>query len=211
MAMAGWFGRAPEDIVGGAETRNQVLLKQQIGAHVAAGHDLAAKSGQRQVWLSERHLLLETKAAVSTRPGGTGLSFDETQVLARKSLVELSQAAAALRAAVDLSDAARRRARLRGALDRNNTELMRSPGAAWMEIIREDFRDAVNLRYEVARFDVNNQRDRHDFLRTGAQLIARCADAVAGAGAQRARGRGAARGHGCEQRAACAGRDRHQR
>ena len=38
--------------------RSQMLLKQQISAHISAGRDLAGKSGQRQHWLSERHQLL---------------------------------------------------------------------------------------------------------------------------------------------------------
>ena len=59
----------------------------------------------------------------------------------------------------------------RAALDRNNAELMRSPGVAWMEIIREDFKNAVDLRNEVNRFDASNERNRHEFLRNGAQLI----------------------------------------
>src|ERR1700733_13836553 len=41
------------------QARGQMLLKQQISAHMAAGRDLAGKSGQRQQWLSERHQLLE--------------------------------------------------------------------------------------------------------------------------------------------------------
>jgi diguanylate cyclase (GGDEF)-like protein len=150
----------------------QPLLKQQIGAHVSAGRALAGQSGQRQQWLRERHALLEAEGRRITNAGGTGLSIDNNNVLARKSLVELSQAAAALRSVEDLGDAAGRAEHdFAAALNRNNAELMHSPGAAWMEIVREDFTQSVSLRNQVNRFDASNARDRHDFLRSGAQLI----------------------------------------
>ena len=81
--------------------RGQMLLQQQISAHMTAGRDLAGKSGQRQQWLSERHQLLEAEGRRIAKAGGAGLSINNNQVVARKSLVELSQAAAALRAVVD--------------------------------------------------------------------------------------------------------------
>jgi diguanylate cyclase (GGDEF)-like protein len=163
-AMDAWF-LAPQ----GAP---QMQLKLQISAHMTAGRDLAGKSGQRQQWLSQRHQLLEAEGRRIAKAGGAGNSINNNEVVARKSLVELSQAAAALRAVVDLGDdGARAEHEFAAALDRNNAELMRSPGVAWMEIIREDFRDAVNLRNEVNRFDASNERNRHDFLRDGAQLI----------------------------------------
>ena len=155
-----------------SQGRNQMRLKQQISAHITAGRDLAGKSGQRQQWLTERHQLLEAEGRRIEKAGGAGISIANNQVQARKSLVELSQAAAALRAVVDLGEAAAHAERdFAAALDRNNAELMRSPGVAWMEIIREDFKDAVNLRNEVNRFDASNERNRHEFLRDGAQLI----------------------------------------
>jgi diguanylate cyclase (GGDEF)-like protein len=162
--MDAWFS-APQG-------RSQMRLKQQIGAHITAGRDLAGKSGQRQQWLNERHQLLEAEGRRIEKAGGGGFSIANDQVQARKSLVELSQAAAALRAVVDLGeDGAHAERDFAAALDRNNAELMRSPGVAWMEIIREDFKDAVNLRNEVNRFDASNERNRHEFLRDGAQLI----------------------------------------
>ena len=111
---------------------------------MAAGYALP-ESGQRQEWLSRRHQLFEAEGRRIAKAGGAGNSIDNTEVLARKSLVELSQAAAALRAVVDLGDGgAQAEHDFEAALDRNNAELMRSPGVAWMEIIREDFKDAVN-------------------------------------------------------------------
>ncbi|HEY6454151.1 MAG TPA: EAL domain-containing protein [Steroidobacteraceae bacterium] len=154
------------------QARGQLLLKQQINAHMAAGRDLAGKSGQRQQWLSERHRLLEAEGRRIAKAGGAGLAINNTQVWARKSLVELSQTAAALSSVVDLGeDGARAERDFAAALDRNNAELMRSPGVAWMEIMREDFKSAVALRNEVNRFDASNERNRHEFLRNGAQLI----------------------------------------
>jgi diguanylate cyclase (GGDEF)-like protein len=171
-AITVWYQRIPVNSTVDPQGPGQVRLKQQIGAHMAAGQALAAESGQRQQWLSRRHQLLEAEARRIAKAGGAGNLIDNSEVLARKSLVELSQAAATLRAVADLdADSARAEQDFKAALDRNNAELMRSPGAAWMEIIREDFQDAVSLRNEVKRFDANNERDRHDFLQSGAQLI----------------------------------------
>ncbi|HEY1900337.1 MAG TPA: EAL domain-containing protein [Steroidobacteraceae bacterium] len=171
-ASAAWFQRPATDLTATPDDRNQLLLQQQIGAHLAAGRALAGKSGQRQQWLRERHELLEADSRRIAHAGGSGLSFDKTQVLARKSLVELSQAAAALGATADLGeDAIRAEHNFAAALDRNSVELMRSPGPAWMEIVREDFNSSVSLRNQVNRFDASNARERRDFLGAGAQLF----------------------------------------
>ena len=164
-AVDAWFRSAPD-------ARGQILLKRRIEAHIGAGRALANRSGQRQQWLRQRHELLEAEGRRITKAGGTGLSIDNTQVVARKSLVELSQAAAALRAVEDLGDAATRAEHdFAAALDRNKVELLHSPGVAWMEIVREDFNQSVLLRNQVNRFDSSNARDRHDFLTGGSQLI----------------------------------------
>ena len=171
-SLEAWFTRMPSDSATTPDGRSQVLLKQRIGSHVSAGRALANRSGQRQQWLRERHELLEAEGRRITKAGGTGLAIDTTQVVARKSLVELSQAAAALRSVEDLDDAATRAEHdFAAALDRNNAELMHSPGVAWMEIVREDFTRSVSLRNQVNRFDSSNARERRDFLGAGSQLI----------------------------------------
>ena len=193
-AIEAWYDRSPIDSTIDPHAPGQQLLRQQLSAHMAAGHALAGKSGQRRQWLSQRHQLLEAEGRRIARAGGEGNRIDDTQVLARKSLVELAQAAAALRSVGDLGDdAALAEANFKSALDRNNAELSRSPGAAWMEIIREDLRNSISLRNEINRFDASNERDRHDFLRTGAQLISDAqslleapARSALGAAAQRA-------------------------
>ena len=193
-AIEAWYDRSPIDSTIDPHAPGQQLLRQQLSAHMAAGHALAGKSGQRRQWLIQRHQLLEAEGRRIARAGGEGNRIDDTQVLARKSLVELAQAAAALRSVGDLGDdAALAEANFKSALDRNNAELSRSPGAAWMEIIREDLRNSISLRNEINRFDASNERDRHDFLRTGAQLISDAqslleapARSALGAAAQRA-------------------------
>jgi diguanylate cyclase (GGDEF)-like protein len=171
-AIEAWFARPAENLTLAPDGRSQVMLKQQILTHIAAGRSLANASGQRQQWLRERHELLEANGRRITNAGGTGLAIDSTQVLARKSLVELSQSAAALRSVTDLDDGASEAEQAFAAtLDRNAAELMRSPGPAWMEILRDDFNRSVSLRREVNRFDASNERERRDFLATGASLI----------------------------------------
>jgi diguanylate cyclase (GGDEF)-like protein len=171
-SIAAWFERAAADFNTAPDSRTQILLKQQIGEHIAAGRALAAKSGQRQQWLNERHALLEANGRRINNAGGGGLSIDSTNVLARKDLVELAQGAAALRSVVDLNeDATRAEQAFSAALTRNSDELLRSPGRAWMEIVREDFNHSVALRHEINQFDANNARERRDFMVSGATLI----------------------------------------
>ncbi len=171
-AIDAWFARPAADFSTAPDRRSQVLLKQQIAEHISAGRALAAKSGQRQQWLGERHALLEANGRRINNAGGAGLSIDSTQVLARKSLIELSQAAAALRSVADLNDAASRAEQdFNAALTRNSEELLHSPGPAWVEIVRDDFNQSVNLRHQINQFDVSNTRERRDFLNTGAALI----------------------------------------
>jgi diguanylate cyclase (GGDEF)-like protein len=171
-SIAAWFERPASDFATAPDGRRQVLLKQQISEHILAGRALAGKSGQRQQWLTERHALLEANGRRITNAGGTGLAIDSTNVLARKSLVELSQAAAALRSVADLGeDATRAEQDFNAALNRNSEELMHSPGPAWMEIVRDDFNRSVSLRHQVNHFDSSNARERREFLATGATLI----------------------------------------
>jgi diguanylate cyclase (GGDEF)-like protein len=171
-AIDAWFARATADGNTTPDGRGQVQLKQQIGEHVAAGRALAGKSGQRQQWLGERHALLEANGRRINNAGGAGLSIDSTHVQARKSLIELSETAAALRSVADLNeDATRAEQAFAAALTRNSEELMRSPGPAWMEIVREDFNRSVYLRHQINQFDGSNARDRRDFLKTGATLL----------------------------------------
>jgi diguanylate cyclase (GGDEF)-like protein len=171
-AIDAWFARPVADFSTAPDGRSQVLLKQQIGEHISAGRALAGKSGQRQQWLGERHALLEANGRRINNAGGAGLSIDSTNVLARKSLIELSQAAAALRSVTDLNeDATRAEQAFSAALSRNSEELMRSPGPAWMEIVHEDFTHSVNLRHQINQFDTSNSRERRDFLNDGATLI----------------------------------------
>jgi len=171
-AIDAWFGRPAPEPSAAPDRRSQVLLRQQIEAHIAAGRRLVGESTQRRQWLVERNELLEANGRRITHAGGNGLEIDSTQVLARKSLAELSQAAAALRSVTDLDAAATDAERAFAAtLERNEAELLRSPGPAWMEILRDDFNRSVSLRRQINRFDASNEHERHDFLATGARLI----------------------------------------
>jgi diguanylate cyclase (GGDEF)-like protein len=171
-SLAAWFERPSADVSAAPDGRSQVLLKQQISEHIVAGRALAGQSGQRRLWLSERHALLEANGRRINDAGGAGLSINSTTVQARKSLIELSQAAAALRSVTDLNeDATRAEQAFTAALTRNSDELMHSPGAAWMEIVRDDFNHSVSLRHQINQFDASNARERRDFINTGASLI----------------------------------------
>jgi len=119
-AIGAWYQRSPEDFTVDPRAAGQVRLQQQVSAHMAAGQALAGKSGQRQEWLSRRHQLLEAEGRRIAKAGGAGNLIDNSQVVTRKSLVELSQTAAALSAVADLGeDAAHAEQDFKAALDRN--------------------------------------------------------------------------------------------
>ena len=130
-----------------------------------------AKSGQRQQWLSERHALLEANGRRINNAGGAGLAIDSTQVLARKSLIELSQAAAALRSVADLNETATRAEQdFSGGAHPQQRGTACAPRAApgWRSCAMTST-SSVSLRHQVNQFDVSNARDRREFLNSGAR------------------------------------------
>ncbi len=54
----------------------------------------------------------------------------------------------------------------------HSAEFLKSPGKAWLDLLREDFSNAVRLRDLIERFDATNGPSRREFLDEGTALIA---------------------------------------
>jgi diguanylate cyclase (GGDEF)-like protein len=147
-------------------------LRTRLSGHVDRGRELTEHAGQRTQWLQRRRALLEAVNRRITSAGGTGLIIGGTQVVARRSLSELSTAMNALRAEPDVGDAtALAEQNFSSVLAHNEPELAQSPGKAWLDMVHEDFREAAHLRGNVERFDATGAAARREFLEEGATLM----------------------------------------
>ncbi len=148
-------------------------LAVHVASHIDHGHDLADRSGRRRQWQALRRARLDAVSRRIRSAGGEGLVIGGNQVIARRSLAELDEAINAVRAEPDSGpDAASAERRFTAALRSHQAEFMRSPGPAWLELVQEDFQDAVRLRGRIERFDAANGAARRSFLAEGAALLA---------------------------------------
>ncbi len=118
--------------------------------------------------------------------GAVGLETGEDVVFARRSLNELARAITSVRdsAAAQFShtragaaEAARRdEERFRSLIQRYASELTRSPGAVWVELIESDLERASHQRREVARLDSELEESRRHFAEAAASLQRRIQD-----------------------------------
>jgi diguanylate cyclase (GGDEF)-like protein len=151
----------------------QAPLLARIASHVALGQHLAEQSGRRRDWQAERRALLDADSRRIVSAGGAGLVVNGNQVVARRSLAELDDTINALRAEPATGvGTVRAEARFRSVLRAHQAELMRSPGPAWLELIRQDLQSAIALRRRIERFDARNREASHSFLTDGAALLA---------------------------------------
>jgi diguanylate cyclase (GGDEF)-like protein len=148
-------------------------LAERIASHIAHGRDLAEHSAERRQWEARRRTLLDGVSRRITSAGGEGLVIGGNQVIARRSLAELDDAMSALRADPDTGRSASSAARcFEAVLRAHQAELLRSPGPAWLELVQEDFHEAVRLRGRIERFDLENGAARRSFQQEGAALLA---------------------------------------
>ncbi len=167
MAMNAYFQSSPAPPVTPATTD----LRIRIAGHVARGQALAEQAAQRADWLARRHAALDRVQQRVTSAGGAGVRIDKDQVFARRSLAELTTVANALRGFGGTGSGAREEKDFAAVLARHAPELARSPGRAWLDLVREDFSDAVRLRGLIEKFDLINGASRREFLDEGVALI----------------------------------------
>jgi diguanylate cyclase (GGDEF)-like protein len=167
-ALSAYFTGQPAPAV----TPSVSELHVNMTAHIARGKALADEATKRADWVARRNVALANVQKRVVSAGGTGVRVDQDQVFARRSLAELSTVATALRAGVGpQGSGAREEKEFAAALARNLSELQKSPGRAWLELLHDDFSDAIELRTKIEKFDATNGPARRDFLDDGAALI----------------------------------------
>jgi diguanylate cyclase (GGDEF)-like protein len=147
-------------------------LRSRINVHVEKGRTLAQETRQRAEWLARRHALLESVQKRFVGAGGAGIPLDGDQVFARRSLAELVTAINAVRGALAESNAVvQREKEFEATLSRHAAELARSPGRAWLSLVRGEFAHAVRLRTTVEKFDATSGPARREFFDEGTALM----------------------------------------
>jgi diguanylate cyclase (GGDEF)-like protein len=148
-------------------------LRTQLSSHINSGEQLAKSAAQRAQWVDERNAALDRVYHYIASAGGAGLAINGTQVVAQRSLSELEAAIAAIRGNFATARVMARRERdFAAVLAAHTVELERSPGNAWLELVREDFATASHLRRAIEHFDTANGPARRDLLEDSATLIA---------------------------------------
>jgi diguanylate cyclase (GGDEF)-like protein len=154
-------------------TADALQLRIELARHIAQGEKLANLAKKRAEWLAQRHLLLDGLQRRIASAGGAGLAIANEQLLLRRSLSELAAALNTIRAGSSHPETLDRGEQEFGAaLAGHNAELSRSPGRAWLELVRDDFTASVRLRRAIAGFDAMNVPARRSFVDAGATLIA---------------------------------------
>jgi diguanylate cyclase (GGDEF)-like protein len=164
-----YFNDAPAPTM----TAAALQLRIELAHHIAAGARLVGSAAKRTDWLERRHALLDGVQRRIAGAGGTGVAVVDEQVILRRSLAELGTALNAIRSSFGAPDVLDRQEReFSATLARHSAELARSPGHAWLELVREDFAQSVRLRRAIVDFDATNVPARRSFVDAGATLMA---------------------------------------
>lgn len=155
-----------------APTAAALQLRAQLTNHIDKGKQLAKSAAQRAQWVDERNAALERVYHYITSAGGAGLAINGNQVVAQRSLSELEIAINAIRGTFTGGPAmARKEQDFVAVLGAHATELQRSPGKAWLDLVREGFATASHLRLSIEHFDAANGPARRELLEDSANLI----------------------------------------
>jgi diguanylate cyclase (GGDEF)-like protein len=167
-AVTSYFENAPKALL----FPDASQLPARVKEHIQRGATLAAQASQRADWLRRRYALLTGMQKRIASAGGEGLAIDQNNLLARRSLGELSAAANAILSSLSApATTARYEQAFREVLARHRQELLASPGRAWVDLISEDFASAVQLRKAIESFDATHRPARREFLDEGATLM----------------------------------------
>jgi diguanylate cyclase (GGDEF)-like protein len=168
-ALSAYYDRKPTP----ALTPAALQLRALLAAHIAKGERLAKSAAQRAQWVDGRNAALERVYHYIASAGGAGLAINGTQVVAQRSLSDLEIAIAAIRGNFAPGPImARREQDFAAVLAAHTPELQRSPGKAWLGVVREDFATAVRLRVAIEHFDAASGPARHELLEDSATLLA---------------------------------------
>src|SRR5580704_3972596 len=149
LAVNHYFNDDPAPLI----TAAGLQLRIELAHHIAQGAKLAGLAAKRADWLARRHGRLDGLQRRIASAGGTGVAIANEQVFLRKSLSELATTLNAIRGSSGAPETLERAEQDFGAaLARNNAELARSPGRAWLDLVREDFGESARLRRAIAGF-----------------------------------------------------------
>ena len=154
------------------------LLLSQVARHQTDGFRLLEMQDERRRIVTELEQAYADLDRRITNAGGRGLTVGDS-ILARPSLIDLAKALEFAR-----NEAARALARgvaaveastpgetaFRDMLQRHGPELARSPGAAWLDFVREDFSRAIKLRRRALQLDADIEARRTTFTARGDAL-----------------------------------------
>ncbi|MDE2052167.1 MAG: EAL domain-containing protein, partial [Gammaproteobacteria bacterium] len=147
-------------------------LRDQLLAHIQDGRQLALDAAQRAKWQQQRWQALDRVYRLIATAGGTGLTI-HGQVIARPSLSALATAIDAVRYSYGpSSQTAARERRFEAALRAQAADLGRSPGQAWLGVVRSDFERAARLRRDIERLDARDADARRALLAQSGVLTA---------------------------------------
>jgi diguanylate cyclase (GGDEF)-like protein len=156
-------------------------FRPDIARHQAHGFELARLHDARRTSLARIEAAYTSLERHISAAGSTGIRVGET-VLTRPAMQELATALDAARTdALLATELAPERAsadtpgekRFRDALRTHDAELRRSPGAAWLSLVIEDFERAVLLRRTAATQRAEIEAGRGEFSVAGAVLAVR--------------------------------------
>jgi diguanylate cyclase (GGDEF)-like protein len=166
-ALSSYFTRTPLPPV----TPEASALRARINRHIANARELATRAGQRAQWAEDRDVTLNQVYQRISAAGGSGLAINGNQVVARRSLAELESAINAVRGN-DTSGTliARREQEFLALLDEHVEEFERSPGFAWLGLIRHDFKEAMRLRHEMEHYDAQSGAEWHSLYEDSVAL-----------------------------------------
>ena len=152
-------------------TEGAPKLADEIRTLREKGHALVEQQRRQRVAIAEYWSFANSMHGRIERAAG-GVQVGDT-MLARKSLADLGIAAERMRAlaAVQFSQrearavdaAARAEVAFRSLLQEHAEEIGRSPGIAWLELVREDALLAARARRSVAKLDAELDSARRDF------------------------------------------------
>ncbi len=171
---------APSQSVPAAD-RGAVPLAEDIAGFQALGFELAALRAARQSSLNRMEASYQALARRLSAGGAAGIRVGET-VLTRPDMQELADALDAARDdALHDADAGEARplrettgeSGFRATLASHDAALRRSPGAAWLSLVEEDFAAAVRTRRAANTLRGDIESRRAQFTATGEALAAR--------------------------------------
>ncbi len=164
-AVAGYFART-SPVVSSADLQ----LRSQISRHIDRGVDIARNASQRAQWVEIRHDALDRVEKRITSAGGAGLAINGNQVIAMRSLSELATAINEVRGDQGTpATVMQHEQEFESALSAHTAELLRSPGKNWLDLLRQDFKQAVRARRTIEKFDSTTGQVRRDFLEESAR------------------------------------------